>query len=163
MPIDMHELSKMTDGDTWVKKVPPSCPACGYILVGVPKNICPECGRPFQRRRVEQFASDLQMEMRRLRDMNDMVDWSLKLLIAGAVILLIGVLRGNATPTFGEAARCLAIIVGFLTTAFGLNVLRVNRLPFWVREHMDDDPKIGLGQLTGVLGVALIVASIAFP
>jgi hypothetical protein len=27
--------------------VGPSCPGCGYCLIGLAEHVCPECGRPF--------------------------------------------------------------------------------------------------------------------
>ncbi len=162
MPIDPRELSKMA-GDPWLKNIPPSCPNCGYILVGAQSSICAECGQQFQHRNVEKFATDLQMEIRRFRDMNEMVDWSLKLVIAGGVILALGVLRSSNTPSLGEVARSVAIVIGFVAMALGLNVLRVNRLPYWAREHLPENPKLILGQITGVLGLALIAAGVLIP
>lgn len=162
MPIDPRELSKMA-GDPWLKNIPPSCPHCGYILVGAQSNICTECGQPFQHRKVERFATQLQYEIRRFRDMNEMVDWSLKLVIAGGVVLTLGILRSKTTPSLGEVARTVAILLGFASMCLGLNVLRINRLPFWAREHLPDNPKLILGQLTGVLGLALIAASVLIP
>ena len=26
---------------------PPRCPSCDYIIKGLPSNVCPECGKPF--------------------------------------------------------------------------------------------------------------------
>lgn len=42
-----------------LQPVGPSCPGCGYCLIGLAEQVCPECGRPFTLEELDVTSRDL--------------------------------------------------------------------------------------------------------
>jgi hypothetical protein len=156
MPIEPREIDRMM-GDPWRFVIPPTCLQCGYDLSGTGGNRCPECGIVYVRQVVEENARRTQAEIRRLKNMNDLVRAGFKVVLFGGVALAIGVLRAKHTPSLGEVARMVGVLCGVLGVFLGLNVLRVKRLPHWAVDYLPEQPNYLLGSITAVLAVILTV------
>ncbi len=159
MPFSRSDLEHLA-GHPWTMEIPPSCPRCGFNLSGTGGNRCPECGITYVRSVVAEFARRMQIEIRSLRNMNDHVKLGAKIAGVGIVILGLGIWRQTNTPSMGEVARLLALIIGVIAFSLGLNVFRVWRLPVWVREYIPVRPNFSLGVVTALLGVLLVVMAV---
>jgi len=149
-------------GDPWRFELPPMCPKCGYDLSGTGGNRCPECGITYIRSVVAEQARRMQFELRRLKNMNQLVSIGLKLAIFGGAAVGIGMLRARATPSLDEVARLVGVLCGVPAVSLGLNVFRVKRFPVRVIEYLPVQPNYPLGIATAILG-ALLVAFSVYP
>jgi len=157
MPIDDTDLKRLT-GDPWGHPVPPTCPQCGYNLTGIALVRCPECGHHLNRRELDQRARDLAADVNRLHDVNEIPRYGLWSGIGGLVVLGLGVLVG-----VDPIGRVLGVFIGIVTVGLGLSVFRACRLPEAMLERLPKPPNYALGVGTALLGVLLVVLSVAMP
>ena len=157
MPIEEPHLKRMA-GDPWIYKLPPICPQCGYNLTGLTSPRCPECGRVFHRKEVEQRARELSHEMLRLKDVNEVPGCGLKVVIGGFVFFGLTKLVG-----FKSVPGVVGLLVGVLAFGLGLSVFRARRLPSSVIEELPAPPNYMLGLGVAALGILLVVLSLILP
>ncbi|MGE3182530.1 MAG: hypothetical protein AB7N71_12940 [Phycisphaerae bacterium] len=96
MPIDTRELEYIVNGPPKVEDGPdPKCPNCGYIVRGLQRSICPECGKKIDWRRVlPDEELELMFRRRTFDRMQCLVASGLLVAAAGFVIWRINNLRG---------------------------------------------------------------------
>ena len=155
MALDERHLDQML-GNPWHYASPPTCPECGYNLVGTGGNRCPECGKTFVRSVVAEEARKYESEIRRMSNMNDVARAGLIFAAVAGAFLLLGVLR----PTLGGLGRFVAVVCAVPAIAMGLNVFRVKRLPPWMQEHLPFKPNYGLGVGSALAGVVELVLAV---
>jgi len=159
VPFEPRDLDRMM-GDPWRMELPPTCPRCGFNLSGTDGNRCPECGITYVRSVITNHARQMQAELRRMSNMNDLAGMGLKVVLAGGAVLTLGIIRAKYTPSLGEVSRLIGVVSGVFGLSLGLNVFRIKRFPLWVMEYIPKAPNFPLAVLTGVLGVLLITFSI---
>lgn len=159
MAIDHREIDHMM-GDPWRFELPPMCPKCGYDLSGTGGNRCPECGISYVRSVIAEQARHRQHELRRLKNMNELAGFGLKLAVFGAFALGVGMWRASTTPSLAEVCRLVGVLCGVPAISLGLNVFRVVRYPTRVLEYLPVQPNYPLGVATALLGVLLIAFSV---
>ena len=154
MPIEESHLKRMA-GDPWISKMPPTCPKCGYNLTGLPSSRCPECGTICDRRELERRARDFAVQAAKLKEINEVSGWGLRLAIVGFSLLGLGLLIGAF-----EVVRIVGLPVGVLTFGLGASVFRALRLPAWVANELGARANYPLGISVALLGLLLTVLCI---
>jgi len=92
------------------------CPACDYNLTGLKDNRCPECGRPFHRRRLQEQSERAPQPITRTH--------ALRLLIQPIVLSTLGALVGRGLmamadllPSCARGLRTAAILIVLIAAA----------------------------------------------
>lgn len=159
MPIEIEQLEQMLGGE-WLEKLPPICLYCGYDLTGLPDNRCPECGRVFLRREVQQQARRMRSLLLQLRNCDDLLRVGLYIGVTGAALMVTLYALGFWHAGFRPFGRAIGLCSGFPAMALGLQVLRIKRLPAWAQACMEHKPDVMRGIGLAILGAAMVIGGV---
>ncbi|GMV96359.1 MAG: hypothetical protein HRF43_18595 [Phycisphaerae bacterium] len=165
MPLSWDELEQIRGRKDWRIPVPPTCPRCNYILLGLPEQRCPECGHGFDWLLVRRRAGRIWSAVNTLRHANRDArvglkiigaGWGLWLLVALPVILRVG--QVSLAACFLRVLIGCAALLGFVLCA---QVLNVRRVPPWARRYIEGEPpRLWMGIAGVSLSLLLIVADV---
>ncbi|MEK6676332.1 MAG: hypothetical protein AABZ47_11845 [Planctomycetota bacterium] len=146
MGFEWDELNHMVGDDLLDPKkhrdVPPLCLKCGYNLTGAISTRCPECGYTINRKRLRQEVIDLKFRAKTLKGIKEWSQAGFAVALLAAILSLVRILLPSTSAglLLNTIFRFACIVCGLIGVSLGASVLRVLRLPSWLREQESLEP-----------------------
>lgn len=162
MHFSWEELRRLQVGgklDSWDQAIPPTCGDCGYNLLGLRSNRCPECGASIDLNYAQQRIREMKTTLSLLSTANRKFKISLGIAIGGWLLLLLVRMPPGWMPTIVWSSLGGVAILGALVGAImAYPVLHVRKLPPWAREMIGPPPpNLTVGDIALGLNAAMPV------
>lgn len=163
MPISERETEQVYR-DAWWLPIPPGCPKCGYNLTGLPANVCPECGTPFDWMTVGRTAHALRLRMFRSRYANR--DARAGAYFAAGTMPVVAIVNGlewvGLPAWIAGVMNICALAMVLLCLVLTAQVFLAARMPAHMRDRMPEPPNLLLGFGALGLDVLLLIVTLLF-
>lgn len=160
LALTWDELEQIRGKRDWRIPIPPTCPTCHYILLGLAENRCPECGNTFRWSDVRRRAGRIWSAVNSLRHANKDAYMGLKIALGSLPAMFLAFVASHVT-CIGPLLRLPVAFAALLSIVLGAQVMNIRRVPPWAREHITGEPPNLIVGLTAVaLGLAVLIGAI---